>query len=110
MNLTQWKALKKAAGYKVDETLPRHFEIVSTIEAGGTVAPIVWGDENARLIVAAPALLQACKALVAALEGAWAEKSLTAPRYVQCQLGEAAKQADRAIARATGTAWGDALD
>ena len=59
---------------------------------------------NARLIAAAPELLEACKALAITLEEMWAEKELTAPKFRQCQLGEAVKDARAAIARAEGGA------
>ena len=68
MNATKWTALKKSAGYKVDETLPQHFEIVSAVEAGGTVSPVVWSEENARLMAAAPELLAAISTLVGIAE------------------------------------------
>jgi len=43
-------------------------------------------------------------AIAATLEGAWSEKALTAPRYIQCQLGEEVKRAISAIAKAEGRA------
>jgi hypothetical protein len=49
-------------------------------------------------------LLAACKALAITLEEMWAEKQLTAPKFRQCQLGEAVKDARAAIARAEGGA------
>lgn len=77
MNATKWTALKKSAGYKVDETLPQHFEIVSAVEAGGTVSPIVWSEENARLMAAAPELLDALRYMVEnATADGWSELML----------------------------------
>lgn len=51
---------------------------------------------------AAPCMFAALEAMCCTLEAAWAEKSLTAPKYVQCQLGEAVKAARAALARAKG--------
>lgn len=61
-------------------------------------------EANAALIAAAPKMLEALRGLVATLEAAWAEKQLTAPRFVQCQLGEEVKRANAAISKATGRA------
>jgi len=47
-------------------------------------------------------LLDACWNLLATIELAWAEKQLTAPRYVQCSLGTAANEARKAIAEFVG--------
>ena len=60
------------------------------------------GIANARLIATAPELLEALKALAITLEEMWAEKELTAPKFRQCQLGEAVKDARAAIAKAEG--------
>lgn len=59
-------------------------------------------DDAARLAAAAPELLAELRALVGILESAWGSKELTAPRYVQCQLGTQVKHATNAIARAEG--------
>lgn len=71
---------------------------------------------NARLIAAAPELLESLRSLVNTLEAAWSEKQLTAPRFVQCQLGEEVKRATSRIAKAEGrqarerVAGGDGCD
>lgn len=57
---------------------------------------------NAALVAAAPQLLESLRAIVKTLEAAWKEKQLTAPRFVQCQLGTEVKHAIAAIAKAEG--------
>ena len=59
---------------------------------------------NVRLVAAAPSLLESLQSLVNTLEAAWSEKQLTAPRFVQCQLGTEVRHAIAAIAKAEGRA------
>ncbi len=59
------------------------------------------GERIAALFATAPQIIESLQAIVDTLEGAWREKQLTAPRFVQCQLGEEVKRAKKRLRQAT---------
>lgn len=68
------------------------------------VASGEWDSTGGSLVAAAPKLLESLKNLVHTLESAWGERQITAPKFVQAQLGNEVRLAASAIAKAEGRA------
>ncbi len=58
------------------------------------------GGANAHLLAASGEMRESLEALTTILQEMWAEKELTAPKFRQCQLGVAVKEARAALSRA----------
>jgi len=100
----KWKVRKRSAGYRVDEALGAHFEIVSVSEPGGTVAPIVWSEKSATLMASAPALLESLREAERVLRWAAGESRGRVKAEIVGGWLHHAEQASAVIAKAEGRA------